>query len=203
LGPETIRILKDAKAAVNSNEVVSRHAKRVEKVVQCSDRAIQINTTRQEGTSHHPAFSSFVVLPDPATGSNLSVNQKNITGPLQCQLASINTKSISTDSLKSSSSIESFKSALSSVDTNHTVVEEINAIQGILHAFRTALETLEVLVRKRISEKDGQLYTAAKILKDSLENGENGIRRTYRMCYMTYRQSYAESLSELRRLFTS
>lgn len=202
LEPKTIRILKDAKAAVDSSKVVSRHAIRFEQVVQCSDREIQINTPHPEGTSHYPASNNFVMLPNP-TNSNLHEIKKGDADPDQCQLASINTKSVSTDSLKSSSSIESFKSACSSVDTENIIVEEINAIQDILHAFRTALETLEVLVRRRMIEKDGQLYIITKNLKDSLENGHNEIRRTYRVCYVKYGQSYAESLSEFRKLYKS
>jgi len=85
-------------------------------------------------------------------------------------------------SLKTASSFESFKSALSfqlPICDIEDEIYDIYAIRSILHAFRTALETLDRLIPKRMSKQDNVLYVAAKGLEASLSKGEKDIAETH------------------------
>ena len=84
--------------------------------------------------------------------------------------------------LKTASSFESFKSALSSqlpICDIEDDIYDIYAIRSILYAFRTALETLDRLISKRISKQDNVLYVAAKGLEASLSEGEKDVAETH------------------------
>jgi hypothetical protein len=70
-------------------------------------------------------------------------------------------------SLKSSSSSDSFKSAISEQEPDFEIIREV---EGVLHAFRTALEVLEK-VMKRIDEEDKALRIEAEMLNYSLTRG--------------------------------
>jgi hypothetical protein len=108
-------------------------------------------------------------------------------------------KCISAISLKSSPSVESFKSALSFQDIPTDVTDKVDTVQGILHAFRTALETLETLVRKRILQKDEDLYFAAKNLKLSLSEGEKEVDDVHKFHCEAHGQLYIRSFTEHRK----
>jgi hypothetical protein len=70
-------------------------------------------------------------------------------------------------SLKSSSSSESFKSA---VDEQEPIIEIVREVEGVLHAFRTALEVLQK-VMGRIDEEDKGIRETASLLNSSLQKG--------------------------------
>ena len=71
-------------------------------------------------------------------------------------------------SIKSSSSTESFKSAVSLQEVGLEVARQVKAIQSLMHAFRTAFQVLHSLIEKRMPSKFGQVYLSAKGLQDSL-----------------------------------
>lgn len=198
LQAETIQIFKDAKVTLDSSEVILRYNIQSGQFIEDSERRIQISSTDKEQTTDYPALKSFVTLPSLAPESNLKEVQNPVAGQLSFQLAGNKTKPVSTNGLKSLPSVESSSSASSYLETKHAILEEINAIQGVLHAFRTALETLEILVCKRIeiSEKDDPFYVAAKGLQKSLEKGEKTAEDVYRSHYLTYGKIYVESIAK-------
>jgi hypothetical protein len=127
----------------------------------------------------------------------LTAEDQIIKSQVICAKSSI--KCISAISLKSSPSVESFKSALSFQDIPADVTDKVDTIQGILHAFRTALETLETLVRKRIPQKDENLYFAAEGLKLSLSEGEKEVGDVYKSHCEAHGQLYIRSFTEHRK----
>ncbi|KAH7364706.1 hypothetical protein BKA65DRAFT_143372 [Rhexocercosporidium sp. MPI-PUGE-AT-0058] len=80
-------------------------------------------------------------------------------------------------SLKSSSSVESFKSAKSIQEEELEVARKVKSIQSVLHAFRSALEVLHILMERRIEDRRWDLYTSATQLKASLVDGRDHIDR--------------------------
>jgi hypothetical protein len=105
-----------------------------------------------------------------------------------------------TRSLKSSSSTESFKSAMSLQEEDLNLARKVKAVQSIMHAFCTALEILSNLVDRRIHEKHGELYLAAKKLEDSLENGSKAIDCKHILHFKQHGQSYIQLFTEPRKL---
>jgi hypothetical protein len=105
-----------------------------------------------------------------------------------------------TRSLKSSSSTESFKSAMSLQEEDLNLARKVKAVQSIMHAFRTALEILNNLVDRRIHEKHGELYLAAKTLEDSLDNGSKAIDRKHISNFKQHGPSYIQLFTEPRKL---
>jgi hypothetical protein len=105
-----------------------------------------------------------------------------------------------TRSLKSSSSTESFKSAMSLQEEDLNLARKVKAVQSVMHAFRTALEILSNLVDRRIHDKHGELYLAAKKLEDSLDNGSKAIDRKHISNFKQHGQSYIQLFTEPRKL---
>jgi len=101
-------------------------------------------------------------------------------------------------SLKSSSSTESFKSAMSLQEEDLNLARKVKAVQSVMHAFRTALEILNNLVDRRIHDKHGELYLAAKNLEDSLDNGSKAIDRKHISHFKQHGQSYIKLFTEPR-----
>jgi hypothetical protein len=209
LQAETINILKDAQKAVETSEVVSRYTIQPEKVDHYSHDRFQASATSSESFAFQ-SCKSFVVLPPPSTepsqnmfyGPDISSSpsptissEPNVTAHQTTSLAATNVKGISARRMKPTPSVESFKSALSFQETNNDIVNKIDAVQGILHAFKIALETLENLVQKRIKEKDEELWYAARTLKGSLIDGEEQIGSVHKMHYKDNGESYIKSFT--------
>jgi hypothetical protein len=105
-----------------------------------------------------------------------------------------------TRSLKSSSSAESFKSAMSLQEEDLNLARKVKAVQSVMHAFRTALEILNNLVDRRIHDRNGELYLAAKKLEDSLNNGSKAIDSRHISYFKQHGQSYIQLFTEPRKL---
>jgi hypothetical protein len=105
-----------------------------------------------------------------------------------------------TRSLKSSSSTESFKSAMSIQEEDLNLARKVKAVQSVMHAFRTALEILNNVVDRRIHDKHSELYLAAKKLEDSLDNGSKAIDRKHILHFKQHGQSYLQLFTEPRKL---
>lgn len=125
-----------------------------------------------------------------------------------------------TNSLKSASSIESFKSAVSEqiIAQGFDFAHETKEIKGLLHAFGTALDILKNLIQRRIQDRRMEVYNVAKDLGISLASGEEEVRRSHKRNCLKLGKIYVlswtnarESLSRmvvlpytyLRRLFGS
>ncbi|RDL41867.1 uncharacterized protein BP5553_01846 [Venustampulla echinocandica] len=114
----------------------------------------------------------------------------------QCALPTTVSKRTSYRSLKSSSSVESFQSALSSQGTSTDIIDDVVAVQGVLHSFRTALETLNSFTQKRIPKKDNGLYPVVKDIERSLVDGEKGVSDTHKSHYKKHGLLYIQSFKD-------
>jgi hypothetical protein len=91
-------------------------------------------------------------------------------------------RTIQTRSLKASSSIDSFKSALStqqSTDDSCTY-HDVKAIRNVLHAFKTAIDNLSVLIKRRFHEVN-DTWREAVSLQQTLAYHERTIREMHDM----------------------
>jgi hypothetical protein len=99
---------------------------------------------------------------------------------------------VETRSLKTSSSIESFQSALSTQEPmNNSSSQEVEAIGNVLHAFRTATDNLSFLIKQRLPNEN-PVWQAADTLKKSLAFQEKNIAQTYEVNHMNCGQMYVE-----------
>jgi hypothetical protein len=81
-------------------------------------------------------------------------------------------------SLKSVSSLESFKSAISDQEKELEIVREV---EGVKHAFCIALRILRHIMKKRFRDiQEEQVYRAVQRLKCSLVSGESHVGRAHR-----------------------
>lgn len=97
-----------------------------------------------------------------------------------------------TRSLKSSSSAESFKSAISIQEQDLEVARKVKAVQSIMHAFRTAIQILGNLIESRISDTDAKLFSAAEGLEQSLIMGSNKIEQHHINHLKQHGQAYLQ-----------
>ncbi|KAH6691190.1 hypothetical protein BKA61DRAFT_663282 [Leptodontidium sp. MPI-SDFR-AT-0119] len=98
-------------------------------------------------------------------------------------------------SVKSSSSVESFKSAKSIQEEELEVARKVKAIQSVLHAFRSALEVLNILVERRIEDRRWDLYTSATQLQGCLVDGRENIDRRNISHFKRHGKDYVTSFS--------
>lgn len=97
---------------------------------------------------------SFVLLPSAA---QMACSQAPEEDNVSSKVNNI-TSSVGPRSIKSSSSTESFKSAISLQEVDLEIARQVKAIQSLMHAFRTALQVLHSLIEKRMPSKIGQAY---------------------------------------------
>jgi hypothetical protein len=149
--------------------------------------------TFQQPPEFSPGIQSFVTIPTVSHQStNATVKCKTVTGPVFSSLAQSHgtsnrelgdesdimvepkTATAETKSVKSSSSVESFKSAVSeqSIMQKFDFSHEIKEVKELLGAFRSALDILGNLIERRIHAKQAEVYIAAKDLGASLAAGE-------------------------------
>lgn len=96
-------------------------------------------------------------------------------------------------SVRSASSVESFKSARSIQEEDMETARKIKAVQRVMHAFRSALDVLNSLVEKRIEDKRWDLYTLATHLKGCLVDGREHIDRRHIGHFKQHGKSYVSS----------
>ena len=102
-------------------------------------------------------------------------------------------------SLKSASSSDSFRSAVSVQESSIDVVYQVEAIYNVLHAFRTALQVLESLIESRLQKKEHDSHSVAKGLRDSLTEGEREIREAHDRNYKLYGPLYIQGFTDFRK----
>jgi hypothetical protein len=162
--PETIKTLKEAKEAVEAAEFLPKYSESPEPEPLISPRSItkpqsNANQYRADGAAEletmsasvsahtasgniksnaqtfSQAFSisqSFMVLPSTAEmASSQTAEQDNPTLTIRTVISEVELKSI-----KSSSSKESFKSAISLQEANINIARQVKAVQTVMHAFR-------------------------------------------------------------------
>ena len=104
-----------------------------------------------------------------------------------------------TKSLKSSSSSDSFKSAVSEQNISNDLAKEVKAVQSVMHAFRSALELVGKLIQNRIDTNEEDLYFAARDLESSLADGETEIEVTHKSHCKQHGYRYVESFTDSRK----
>jgi hypothetical protein len=154
LQQNTVQTLKEAQETVQKTRLLSVQATKPESFVQ-----VQVEKTTSEiqynDAANHPSAlqmhsnSMFMFRPVSNPGGTIPDPRQYFGQPR---------------SLKSSSSSESFKSAVDEQEPDIGVVREV---ESVLHAFRTALEVLEKVV-KRLQVEDKALRNETESLKLSL-----------------------------------
>jgi hypothetical protein len=160
-------------------------------------------------------MQSFIALP---TGSQESrattVKCRSVTGHVFANLAQGHettnrrpgeesattvepkTTAAETRSVKSWSSVKSFKSAVSeqSIIQDFDFSHEIKEVKGLIHAFRMALDILGNLIERRIQDRKTEVYLAAKDLGASLASGEKEVGRTHKRNCVKFGKLYVVQL---------
>jgi hypothetical protein len=225
LQPETIESLKAAQKAVEEGGFLPRYSLQPEQTLLSSEDSMEICANEREKSQypqHQKLFTSACSHPTTrdihsnfqVSSSAFHINQSFMMMPPKENLVSFLTKtqdvpsSMSRNrtsdteekSLKSSSSMESFKSAISLQEADLDLARQVKAIQTVLHAFRTALQILQNLIEKRIPDRDGEVYFAAKDLEGSLQEGSKAIHDKHIGKFKEHGQSYLESFTPFRKL---
>jgi hypothetical protein len=91
-------------------------------------------------------------------------------------------RTVQTQTLKASPSIDSFKSALSTQQSldDSCISDDVKAIKNVLHALKTAIDNLSVLIKKRL-HKVNDIWREAISLQQSLEYHERSIIRMHQL----------------------
>lgn len=148
---------------------------------------------------------SFIALPENHERSEPAAQLvcKSTSGPLFAKLNPADQAKVDksdSQSLRSVSSTESFKSAVSIQKELLDLAQEVKAVKSILHAFRIALETLENLIQRRIPERD-ECYPAARHLKILLVEGQKQVQDTHLVHCETLGTHYAEKCNDSKYLW--
>ncbi|EPE26176.1 hypothetical protein GLAREA_02088 [Glarea lozoyensis ATCC 20868] len=99
---------------------------------------------------------------------------------------------VETRSLKTSSSVESFQSALSTQEpVNNSSSQDVEAIRNVLHAFRTAIDNLSFLIKQRLTSENST-WQAAESLKESLTFQEKNIAQIHEVNHKGCGRMYVE-----------
>jgi hypothetical protein len=157
LQPNTVQTLMEAQESVQKTRLLSIQATKADSCVQ-----VQVEEKRREIQSSDSAFSPAAMQ----IHSNSIIMFKQVSNVESTRPDAEHIPEMP-QSLKSASSSESFKSAL---DEQEPDIEIVHEVEGVLHAFRTAIEVLQKVMR-RIDEKDKRLREEADMLNFSLKNG--------------------------------
>jgi hypothetical protein len=93
-------------------------------------------------------------------------------------------------SLKSTSSMNSFRSALSIQESDLEIAWKVKAVQSAMHAFETSIQILRSLIEKRISKTSTSLFTAANSLQAKLKEAKEEIDRRHVDYYKQHKEAY-------------
>ncbi len=87
---------------------------------------------------------------------------------------------------------------MSTKENVNEMVYHVKAVQGVIHAFLIALETLNSPIAKRILVKEGRLYAIAKKLKVSLDEGSKEVEISHKQYCKQHGERYVNSFTESR-----
>ncbi|KAN0122065.1 hypothetical protein V8E51_000391 [Hyaloscypha variabilis] len=165
LQPETIQTLREAQKAVEG-DFLPKYSENLDDQGTLQPISKTSPGQHQNVEANDGAYSnvlsiaqSFVILPSTNQMAHNQAPEKNATD------AYLDT---ATKSVKSSSSTESFKSAISMPQTDIDVARQVKAIRAVIHAFQTALHVLENLIERRLPHREGEIYVTARALQNSL-----------------------------------
>lgn len=161
LQPETIHILEGVEKAVEDTRIFLIEATHSTENVQTQDRGIE---SIQKSGAHFTAQKLTVNTSIPTVKTAYSTSRSSIYTERST-------------SIKSTSSMESFRSAMSKPDSHAQLVSEV---EDIIHAFRYALKILRKIIKKRIRDEAEGLHPSAQDLKASLNSGKDTVHRVHR-----------------------
>lgn len=164
---ETVYVLDGAEKAVQETQLLSTQLTQADMDTCVQEKSFQ---------SAHVGISSQLQVTNRSTAQNAPafVTRSMVDGD-------------SSASLMSRSSMESFKSAMSKP---YSDIEQVGEVKDVIHAFRSALQVLRKLIRKRIRNSEGGYYFYAQHLMTSLDKGETTIAEVYRCVLLS---SYLET----------
>jgi hypothetical protein len=154
-----------------------------------------LNSDFQTTSSASHVTQRFVMIPSNADLISASAARLDRSSSMIKNVPS----DIERQSLKSSSSTESFKSAISVQEADLDLAGQVKAIQIMMHAFRTTFLVLHNLIERRIPEKDGEVYFAARDLQDSLHKGSKAIHDKHIRKFKEHGNSYLKSFTTRRK----
>lgn len=216
LQPETVQVLQNAQKAVAQGGFLPKyttlssqfatdlsekalksssvHVKTTQNphIMQSASRikmADDFNTQFQQAINQQPidtfnVFQSFVVMP-----SQLHQQEAMVS------------KRVRSRSVRSTSSTESFKSAISVQEEELELARKIKAVQSVMHAFTTSLEALENFIERRIRDRRTGVYVAAKSLQECLVNGGRDFDQKHVTHFKQHGQVYIQFLDAKGKLF--
>jgi len=227
LQPETVENLRKAQEVVESCGLLPKYSAYpskadTEKLLPASPmegQTLEKIATFQQPHKFPSDIQSFVAIPTMSDEStNAKVKCRTVTGPVFSSLARShetsnrelevesdktvepNTAAAKTKSVKSSSSVESFKSAVSeqSIVPKYDFSHEIKEVKELLHAFRSALDILGNLIERRIHDRKADVFIAAKNLGASLADGETQLDLEHKKYCRKHGIDYVQSWTDFR-----
>ncbi|KAE9381909.1 hypothetical protein N431DRAFT_393601 [Stipitochalara longipes BDJ] len=217
LQPETINTLREAQKAVEQVDFLPKYSETLEgKITPKSfmETGPSLNQPREAAEARRETMISTLnsatsrnADSDPPIHSNVfGITQSFVVLPSIAQTAcpqgpekdtssSTSTKAcldMAPKSIKSSSSTESFKSAISMQQMDLEVARQVKAVRAVMHAFRTAIQILHNLIERRMPIKRGEIYVAAKALENSLYDRSKEIDERHSANFREHGQVYIE-----------
>ena len=153
MAPETIQVLEGADRAVQNSQLLSVEEIHTKENALIQDRSIE--SVQMVGSQDNVQTQNESECP-----RQISTTASSFISAVNC---------LGSSSLRSASSFESFKSAMSNPESNIELVAEV---RDVMHAFRSALEILRNIIRKRIRDDKDKLRLPAQDLETSLAQGE-------------------------------
>jgi len=179
LQPNTIETLREAQEAVRRSRLLSVQAAKSDNFVHVHVEELYHKVPSDDRVKYPAALQvhqeSMFMFQQASNVADTVAISRNIASPPR--------------SLKSSSSSDSFKSAIVEQEPE---IEIIREVEGVLHGFRTALEVLEKVL-KRIDKEDKALRIEAERLNYSLTKGV-GIHQAYGLHHQRHGKAYLSAL---------
>lgn len=154
--------------------------------------------TQSQQPTYSPFVSCNVMAIAPIDLDTYIARDGNNSGEMAVknnELRRTSTSDWGVKSLKSVSSTESFKSAISVQDADLDIARNVKAVQSVLHAFRTALQTLQIMVDRRLHARHGRIYHSAKHLESSLYQYSNEIERVHMGHFKVHGARYIDAFT--------
>jgi hypothetical protein len=161
LAPETIQVLEGAKRAVQGSQLLSTEETGSTENAEIQER--DIGSVQVFGAAHNAQAKNQ---------GNCAELISTTTLPVISTFSHAYSRS-----LRSVSSFENFKSAMSAHESKIELVAEV---RDVMHAFRSALKILRNIIRKRIRDDEQEKFLPAQRLETSLARGETIIDNAHR-----------------------
>jgi soluble cytochrome b562 len=158
LQPETIHRLRLAQKAIEDGNVCEKQS---DSSLEFPRNATQVRNFTKSPVSPSNTQSHGHISTSPVSQTNVDMMQSFVVISSEQQ----RTSEVLRSSCSAESLAESFKSALSVQTSELDLARKIKSVQGTIHAFKTAIETLDNLIQRRLLDKSEEIYVAAVKLR--------------------------------------